>query len=51
VTWLAHRTVSGGAPDYPVRHTTEALTNGYFFVDLFSLSFGLKFNSNANPNL
>jgi hypothetical protein len=22
VTWLAHRTVSGGAPDCPVRHTT-----------------------------
>jgi hypothetical protein len=30
VTWLAHRTVSGGAPDCPVRHTTEALTNGSF---------------------
>jgi hypothetical protein len=30
VTWLAHRTVSGGAPDCPVRHTTEALTNGCF---------------------
>jgi hypothetical protein len=30
VTWLAHRTVSGGAPDYPVCHTTEALTNGSF---------------------
>jgi hypothetical protein len=28
VTWLAHRTVSGGAPDCPVRHTTEAFTNG-----------------------
>jgi hypothetical protein len=27
VTWLAHRTVSGGAPDCPVRHTTEASTN------------------------
>jgi hypothetical protein len=23
----------------------------YFFVDLFSLSFGLKFNYNANPDL
>jgi hypothetical protein len=22
--------VSGGAPDYPVRHATEALTNGHF---------------------
>jgi hypothetical protein len=30
VTWLAHRTVSGGATDCPVRHTTEALTNGSF---------------------
>jgi hypothetical protein len=30
VMWLAHRTVSGGAPDCPVRHTTEALTNGSF---------------------
>jgi hypothetical protein len=30
VTWLAHRTVSGGAPDCPVRHTTTALTNDYF---------------------
>jgi hypothetical protein len=30
VTWLAHRTVSGGAPDCLVRHTTEALTNGSF---------------------
>jgi hypothetical protein len=30
VTWLAHRTVSGGAPDCPVRPSTEASTNGYF---------------------
>jgi hypothetical protein len=30
VTWLAHWTVSGGAPDCPVRHTTEAFTNGHF---------------------
>jgi hypothetical protein len=30
VTWLAHRTVSGGAPDCPVRHTTAASTNGHF---------------------
>jgi hypothetical protein len=26
VTWLAHRTVSGGAPDCPVRHVTAAST-------------------------
>jgi hypothetical protein len=30
VTWLAHRTLSDGAPDCPVRHMTEALTNGSF---------------------
>jgi hypothetical protein len=30
VTWLAHRTVFGGAPDCSVRHATEALTNGSF---------------------
>jgi hypothetical protein len=26
VTWLAHRTVSGGAPDCPVRHATAGST-------------------------
>jgi hypothetical protein len=26
VTWLAHRTVSGGAPDCPVHHATAAST-------------------------
>jgi hypothetical protein len=30
VTWLAHRTSSGGAPDCPVRHTTGAFPNGHF---------------------
>ena len=30
VTWLAHRTVSGGAPDCLVRHATAASTNGSF---------------------
>jgi hypothetical protein len=30
VMWLAHQTVSGGAPDCPVRHTTAASTNGHF---------------------
>jgi hypothetical protein len=30
VTWMAHRTVSGGAPDCPVRHVTTASTNGSF---------------------
>jgi hypothetical protein len=30
VTWLAHRTVSDGAPDCPLRHSTEALTNDSF---------------------
>jgi hypothetical protein len=30
VTWLAHRTVSGGAPDCPVRYATAAYTNSSF---------------------
>jgi hypothetical protein len=30
VTWLAHRTVSGGAPDCPVRPSTTAPPNGHF---------------------
>jgi hypothetical protein len=30
VTWLAHRTVSGGAPNCPVRPSTVALPNGCF---------------------
>jgi hypothetical protein len=30
VTWLAHRTVSGGAPDCPVRHATDSLPTATF---------------------
>jgi hypothetical protein len=30
VTWLAHRTVSGGAPDCPVHPSTTAFPNGHF---------------------
>jgi hypothetical protein len=30
VTWLAHRTVSGGAPDCPVRPSTTVIPNGHF---------------------
>ena len=30
VTWLAHRTVSGGAPDCPVRPSTDSLPNSHF---------------------
>ena len=30
VTRLAHRTVSGGTPDCPVRHTTAAFPNDHF---------------------
>jgi hypothetical protein len=33
VTWLAHRTVSGGAPDYPVRPSTAVIPNGYVVVE------------------
>jgi hypothetical protein len=30
VTWLAHRTVSGGALDCPVRPSTDSLPTGWF---------------------
>jgi hypothetical protein len=30
LTWLAHRTVSGGAPDCPVRHATTAFQRPHF---------------------
>jgi hypothetical protein len=30
VTWLAHRTVSGGALDCPVRPSTDSLPNSHF---------------------
>jgi hypothetical protein len=30
VTWMAHRTVSGGAPDCPMRPSTAAFPNGHF---------------------
>jgi hypothetical protein len=30
LTWLEHRAVSGGAPDYPVRHATAAFQRPYF---------------------
>jgi hypothetical protein len=33
VMWLAHRTVSGGAPDCPVRPSTAACPNGYMVVE------------------
>jgi hypothetical protein len=30
VTWLVHQTVSGGAPDCPVRPSIDSLPNGWF---------------------
>jgi hypothetical protein len=33
VTWLGHRIVSGGAPDYPVRPSTVACPNGCLVVE------------------
>jgi hypothetical protein len=30
LTWLAHRTVSGGAPDCPVRHAIDSLPTATF---------------------
>jgi hypothetical protein len=32
LTWLAHRTVSGGAPDCPVRHATTAFQRPFLVV-------------------
>jgi hypothetical protein len=34
LTWLAHRTVSGGAPDCPVRHATAAFQRPFLVVGL-----------------
>jgi hypothetical protein len=34
VTWLAHRTISGGAPDCPVRPSTAEFPNGIDFRNL-----------------
>jgi hypothetical protein len=33
VMWLAHRAVSGGAPDCPMRPSTDSLPNGYVVVE------------------
>jgi hypothetical protein len=33
LTWLAHRTVSGGAPDCPVRHATAAFQRPFLVVE------------------
>jgi hypothetical protein len=32
LTWLAHRTVSGGAPDCPVRHATATFQRPFLVV-------------------
>jgi hypothetical protein len=32
LTWLAHRTVSGGSPDCPVRHATAAFQRPFLVV-------------------
>jgi hypothetical protein len=44
VTWLAHRTVSGGAPDYPVRPSTAATPNGHVVVE------GYKYPHSKHPS-
>jgi hypothetical protein len=33
LTWLAHRTVSGGAPDCPVRHATAHFQRPFLVVE------------------
>jgi hypothetical protein len=32
LTWLVHRTVSGGAPDCPVRHATAAFQQPFLVI-------------------
>jgi hypothetical protein len=38
LTWLAHRTVSGGAPDCPVRHTTAHFQRPFLVVGAINTS-------------
>jgi hypothetical protein len=45
VTWLAHRTVSGGAPDCPVRHATDNLPTATFGGWGYKYPNHLTFNS------
>jgi hypothetical protein len=37
LTWLAHRTVSGGAPDCPVRHATAAFQRPFLVVGAINI--------------
>jgi hypothetical protein len=43
VTWLVHRTVSGGAPDCPMRPSTAACPNGPLVVE------GYKYPQLSHP--
>jgi hypothetical protein len=50
LTWLAHRTVSGGAPDCPVRHATAAFQRPFLVVGAINtpttpLSMASKFST------
>jgi hypothetical protein len=38
LTWLAHRTMSGGAPDYPVRHATAVFQRPFLVVGAINTS-------------
>ena len=38
VTWLVHQTVSGGAPDCPMRPSTDSLPNDYVVVEGYKYS-------------
>jgi hypothetical protein len=45
LTWLAHRTVSGGAPDCPVRHATTAFQRPFLVVGAINTPTTPTFNS------
>jgi hypothetical protein len=44
LTWLAHRTVSGGAPDYPVRHATTHFQRPFLVVGAINTANHPTFN-------
>jgi hypothetical protein len=53
LTWLAHRIVSGGAPDCPVRHTTAAFQRPFLVVGAINTpttphSMASKFSSSTH---
>jgi hypothetical protein len=51
LTWLTHRTVSGGAPDCPVRHATAAFQRPFLVVGAINTPTTPTFNGIQVSNL